>query len=71
MAEGRMLKKKISLNEAVGEINPNLARQFFETLFSSYFKESARPAYIEVRGKREADEKMTFRRFYMRNGPFN
>ena len=65
MADGRMLKKKISLNEAVGEIKPNLARQFFETLFSAYLKEAARPAYIEVRGKRESDKDMTFRRFYL------
>jgi hypothetical protein len=47
------------------EITPDLARQFFKTIFSPYLKETARPAYIEVRGKREADEKMTFRRFYL------
>jgi hypothetical protein len=47
------------------ELNPSLARQFLETIFSLYLREATRPAYIEVRGKREADKDMTFRRFYL------
>jgi putative DNA primase/helicase len=47
------------------EFKPNQAKQFLETLFSAYLKEAARPAYIEVRGKREADKDMPFRRFYL------
>ena len=47
------------------KLNTELARQFFETIFSPYLKETARPAYIEVRGKRESDMKLTFRRFYL------
>ncbi len=46
------------------EFNPEQARQFLETIFSPYLKEATGPAYIEVRGKREADKDMTFRWFY-------
>jgi len=46
-------------------LTPTLARQFFETLYYPYLKETTRPAHIEVRGKREADKDMTFRRFYL------
>lgn len=46
-------------------LNPHLARQFLEPIFASYFKEAPRQAYIDVRGKRESDEKITFRRFYL------
>jgi len=52
-------------DSAKNELNPHLARQFFETIFSQYLKETARPAYIEVRGKRRSDVKLTFRRFYL------
>jgi hypothetical protein len=47
------------------DLNPDLARQFLETIFASYLKEAPRPAYIEVRSKRESDTKMTSRRFYL------
>ena len=47
------------------QLNPELARQFFETLYSPYLKGATRPTYIEVRGKLEADKDITFRRFYL------
>jgi len=46
------------------KIDKEQARKFFQTILSSFLERSVRPAYIEVRGKREADKKMTFRRFY-------
>jgi hypothetical protein len=46
-------------------IDTEAARQFFEALYVPYLKEAGRPAYIEVRGKRESDKDMTFRRFYL------
>ena len=42
------------------ELNPHLARQFLETIFSYNIKEAARPVYIEVRGKQQSDKDMTF-----------
>lgn len=45
---------------------PHLAREFFDALYSAAFKEATKPVYIEVRGKREADKDMTFRRFYLK-----
>ena len=47
------------------ELNPQLAQHFFDVLYSRYLKESPRPVYIEVRGKRESDSDLTFKRFYM------
>jgi hypothetical protein len=47
------------------ELNPDLACQFFEALYSDYFQKAPRLAYIEIRGKRESDKGMTFRRFYL------
>jgi hypothetical protein len=47
------------------KLNPDLACQFLGAIYSSYLKEAARPAYIEVRGKRRSDVKMSFRRFYL------
>ena len=38
------------------KLNPDLARQFLETIFSPYLKKASKPAYIEVRGKRESDQ---------------
>ena len=49
------------------KLNPDLARQFLETIFSPYLKKASRAVYIEVRGQRETDPpgKMPFRRFYL------
>lgn len=49
------------------KLNPDLARQFLETIFSPYLKKASRAVYIEVRGRRETDPpgKMPFRRFYL------
>ncbi|MFZ2088925.1 MAG: DNA-primase RepB domain-containing protein [Desulfobaccales bacterium] len=45
-------------------LDPESARRFLQTIFGPYLKEATRLTYIEVRGKLETDEKMTFRRFY-------
>ena len=50
---------------ATHKLNPDLARQFLETIFSPYLKKASKPLYIEVRGKRESDKEMTLRRFYL------
>ena len=47
------------------KLNPDLARQFFGVLYFFFFREATRLAYIEVRGKRESDKVITFRRFYL------
>jgi hypothetical protein len=46
-------------------LNPPGARQFLGTLYGDFFKKAPRLAYIEIRGKRESDKEMTFRRFYL------
>jgi hypothetical protein len=44
-------------------LNPYLARQFLEVLYSRYYSLTTCPAYLEVRGKREGAG-MSFRRFF-------
>jgi putative DNA primase/helicase len=47
------------------KIDSETARRFLQAIFDKYIREAYRPTYIEVRGKRDADEVMTFRRFYL------
>lgn len=46
------------------ELNPNLAKQFLEALYSPFYCQAPGPAYLEVRGKREGED-LSFRRFYL------
>jgi Domain of unknown function (DUF927)/RepB DNA-primase from phage plasmid len=44
-------------------LNPHLAQQFLEVLYSRYYSLTTGPAYLEVRGKREGAS-MSFRKFF-------
>lgn len=46
------------------KLQPDLARQAIEALYSLCLGQTPAPVYIEVRGKREADSGITFNRFY-------
>ena len=48
-------------------LNPQLSRQFLESLFSRYYSQACKPSYLEIRGRKENDPpgKLTFRRFFL------
>lgn len=48
-------------------LNPQLSRQFLESLFSRYYSQACEPSYLEIRGRKENDPpgKLTFRRFFL------
>ena len=49
------------------QLDPHLARQFLESLYSPYYSQATHVSYLEVRGRKETDPpgKMPFNRFYL------